>query len=111
MRELDAALNFVKEKCDIIRDKDGKADVITTGLGANLNKAKLEKELGIRFVTLNHLDLFHQNSLYTSTFLIFLGRLTNISEMDLFSQAFAFLSNNAKQEDLFEPLSKNGKTL
>ena len=37
-------------------------------------------------------------------------RLTNISEMDLFSQALAFLSLNTKQEDLFEPLSEKGKT-
>ena len=29
--------------------------------------------------------------------------------MDLFSQAFAFLSLNTKQEDLFEPLSEKGE--
>ena len=48
MRELDEALNLIKEKCDITRDKDGIAEVTTTGLGANFNKTKLEKELGIR---------------------------------------------------------------
>ena len=41
---------------------------------------------------------------------VFKNRLTNISEMDLFSQAFAFLSLNTKQEDLFEPLSEKGET-
>ena len=41
---------------------------------------------------------------------VFKNRLTNISEMDLFSQAFAFLSVNTKQEDLFEPLSEKGET-
>ena len=48
MRELDEALNLIKEKCVITRGKDGIADVTTTGLGANFNKTKLEKELGIR---------------------------------------------------------------
>ena len=48
MRELDEALNLIKEKCDITRDKDRIAEVTTTGLGANFNKTKLEKELGIR---------------------------------------------------------------
>ena len=48
MRELDEALNLIKEKCDITRGEDGIAEVTTTGLGANFNKAKLEKELGMR---------------------------------------------------------------
>ena len=48
MRDLDEALNLIKEKCDITRGKDGIAEVTTTGIGANFNKTKLERELGIR---------------------------------------------------------------
>ena len=48
MTELDEGVKLISEKCDITRDKDGIADVITTGLGANFNRAKLEKDLGIR---------------------------------------------------------------
>ena len=63
MRELDEALNLIKEKCDITRSKDGIAEVTTTGLGANFNKTKLEKELRIRLFSFNFKtkDLFISN--------------------------------------------------
>ena len=60
MRELDEALNLIKEKCDITRGEDGIAEVTTTGLGANFNKTKLEKELGIRLFSFTK-DLFTSN--------------------------------------------------
>ncbi len=75
-------IELLLNKCDIIRGEDGFANVTTTGLHANFNKERLEKDLKIR--------------------------MNNVSEMELFSQAFAYLSQNAGEHDLFEALSQKG---
>ncbi len=79
---LEDLIELLLSKCDIKRGDDDLAHVTTTGLHANFNKDRLEKDLKIR--------------------------MNNVSEMELFSQAFAYLAQNTSEYGLFEPLSQTG---
>ena len=47
--ELDDVIELIRTKCDLVHHGDEKTEIMTTGAGCNLFKAKLEEGLNIRY--------------------------------------------------------------